>query len=746
MSHRHRMKRLALSAALLALALPLAAQEPVIAAPEELPPGVMLPSGAVLNAAAPAAAKPKSPEEEKLGQLMKLSFDRRPQAVLRAHARQLDTSTRATNDVQQFQQDVEAGRWNEVSAFLKQLPEPQQRDVYRHVLQTLSLPPGGPRQPGQEGVVVMPDGSAMPGTPPQMQPQPLILIEDVLALADAAPGEIQDRDVQLLGQLLARARNAGSSTAPLLARLEAGTAKLGGTDPAKRRRAVKLLSAAGATQGAERLLPGIEAARKEQDWAALDLHAQLALIRGRNAEPEQYDTAWNLTLELLAAPRPPGVTNDLPTRDALLQRVLVLLPLVRQQTGTNWLRETFETHPERGLLLLGSVLGASPSQNRQPDARLEALTTQAIAARLLVVPGVTHSQHWQAVLNAIALNWIREGENTRRLQHMLRRGTPNPPGYSDPYEEMELQRQMNAGNQLLPIAPEELLAITPSPAWIAVLDPGLRPKVWSLAAWLSGKAEKPDEAVVWLARLAPQSPEEARSRTVELLQSWAESHNPNASPNPRRTMYGPYGSVYYGPGSPYGMRPPGTSLTRALQIRNLAELAALLQQLRTLPSKPVEDSVVVAAFSAAHSDAEVFRREDIERVFGSVAAMSPKTLAELVQTMRGRLATQWRQARVQEAAQTKRSDKERDAEVLRGYEALTELLEAGLKSAPDDWQLRLAQATAAFDRAEFQYGNKVDLAIYVEEREKAFKAFEQATVLYARQLEGRDGPAFHVVV
>jgi hypothetical protein len=80
---------------------------------------------------------------------------------------------------------------------------------------------------------------------------------------------------------------------------------------------------------------------------------------------------------------------------------------------------------------------------------------------------------------------------------------------------------------------------------------------------------------------------------------------------------------------------------------------------------------------------------------------------------------------VQQQAKTQRTDVQIDAEVLRGYELLDQLIGKGLTRSPDDWRLNLVHAATSFDWAEFQYGKKVDLAIYVEKRDRAFAAFQR---------------------
>src|SRR5688572_22431107 len=59
------------------------------------------------------------------------------------------------------------------------------------------------------------------------------------------------------------------------------------------------------------------------------------------------------------------------------------------------------------------------------------------------------------------------------------------------------------------------------------------------------------------------------------------------------------------------------------------------------------------------------------------------------------------------------------------------LIERALQKNPQSWQLHLAQGAVLFDWAEFQYGKKVDLAVYVEKRDRAFSDFKRAAELYA---------------
>jgi hypothetical protein len=69
------------------------------------------------------------------------------------------------------------------------------------------------------------------------------------------------------------------------------------------------------------------------------------------------------------------------------------------------------------------------------------------------------------------------------------------------------------------------------------------------------------------------------------------------------------------------------------------------------------------------------------------------------------------------------------------------LVDEAMQRDAQSWRLALARAATWFDVAEFQYGKKVDLAIYVEKREEAFTGFERAARLYAASLPGLEEKA-----
>lgn len=691
-----------------------------------------------------AAAGAMSPEDQRLQQLLQLQFDRQPQELLQALSRHLDpASGGGTNEIERFRDDVVAGRWEQVGAFLEALPEAQRGQVYQHVLTGLL-------QEGGEGMAMpmmragrrirggVPMPGMMAGMMPGMGPGSVLLPDDVLALADLAPGELTSEWLGSLSQLLTRVLSKGHHLEPVLARLEKGTARLGGVDPARRAAAVRLLLGAGRLADAGTLLPALDQALADGDLAALDLHASyLQEVGSQGTNTTALQQSWELTQVLLTATNAPASTNQpAPAREAVLQRALELLPWLAGQQGTHWLQSTFRDQPARGMAILAAAV-APPPDFRSPEARQRALELQQQAVNVLLDTVGGDVAPWRTPLTVMALNWAQEAELTRTRWFDRAQFDPNQYGDFDLEEQMRMQ-QMNDPNQIPPLPPAEVLKRAPEPRWLALMDVTLAPHLEYLIGTLQLKTDDPQPALAQVEKLAPAQPKPAAELANELLRSWARLRNPNASPDamsmPMRMRYGLYGQAWYGPGSPYGMGGQGIALTRAMQHRNLEELAGLVARLRRLALPGLEENAVIEAFTSAHSQAEVFRSEDLVRVFGEVGQMRLETLAGLLQTIRQRLATSWRQMRVQQDAKTRRTDKDLEAEVTRGYELFTDLIRQGLERWSEDWRLHLVQAVGWFDFAEFQYGHQVDLALYVEKREQSFAGFARAAELYAAGL------------
>jgi len=126
-----------------------------------------------------------------------------------------------------FQRQVVLGDWAGVGETLADFPEEDGEAVYRHVLSVLAAPPGSQVMPQPDGsVVIQPAPSGPAGA---LAPQQVLSPDDLRGLADAAPAELEEEDLALLGRLLAASIGQGHALDGLVAAWEAGTERLGGS-------------------------------------------------------------------------------------------------------------------------------------------------------------------------------------------------------------------------------------------------------------------------------------------------------------------------------------------------------------------------------------------------------------------------------------------------------------------------------------------------------------------------------------
>jgi hypothetical protein len=389
------------------------------------------------------------------------------------------------------------------------------------------------------------------------------------------------------------------------------------------------------------------------------------------------------------------------------------------------------TNAAADLLIVAAQMAASGTTDRDTDRRRDRLQLCREAVDVLLPTADGPAAPWDVALHALTAVWLHEAERSQlRYRKARPRGVQYDP-YGNPmwmggeYDPEEMQNRDPASPPPLPFA--AVLATAPAGRWLERLSPHLRARVHLAEAALSIQDEEEAAALPHLKAVASTQPRAAWLAARDLLRAWAKSHDlggsgADAASNPyvqRRFLYA---------GAPTQM---GIPLTRAAQVRNLKELAGILGEFSAWLPDPPEEAAVVTAFLSAHSPAEVYRQADIERVLGPVASMRPGLAATLCQAMRQRLAGQWRAPRIQQQLQTHRTDKETAAEVGRGYSLLAGMLGDALRTRGEDWRLQLARGAALFDWAEFDYGNKVELAVYTARRDQAFAAFERAAALYA---------------
>jgi hypothetical protein len=614
-------------------------------------------------------------------------------------------------ELKTFAHNVTLGDWSAVKASLAGWQTDEQKAGYDRLLASLVE---GPRERDR----VPPQGQ-------QHLEKNQISPADVLGLASACPAKPSDANLAALGQLLAQSLEQGHQLSSFLALVKA---RIDEPDFAvDRRRMARILVGAGKPEELEPFLPTLEEAEAKADREGLNLISRLCLARhAKDARTEWLERAWRATQAVLAV----GEVSENAKSEAI-SRAVELAPKLRAELGGAWLDESFTARPERGMEILAAIGStASKALSMAPmdaDRRLRLLELQSTAARALLRAAPELATSWQPQLSLLAANWLREAtwtysaDTSTSLGPQMRRDMyGNFFFYDDGNDEGGWNGR---GNAPVAIKTAKVLDTRPSDAWMDFVEPTLRPRLAMAYAQLYLKVGEEADAFPYIEKLAATDPIPAKSLVDEFLRVWARKHNPNQNQgrsNPYVYMYG------------FDQRANAIPLTRSKQERALAELGQWVARMRAL-NVEVDQKLVASAFRAAHSQAEIYRLETLEQIFGAIDALAPETLAQLVGAMRTNLVGVWRDPALQKEKGTQRKQKDIEQEVLRGYALAQETLRRALEKHADAWQLWSVLAALEHDENQFRYEFQKDPQ-YSAKRTKAFESFARAAQLYAASL------------
>ncbi len=672
----------------------------------------------------PLAAVPESP---RLARLKQLPFDRRPSTILKTWAHPPEAKTgkakqpakdALTVELETLQKNVTLGNWIQVKAYLAGLPAAEGKAGYKQLLQSLQGNPGG-----QQGPMMMGPQGPMPM---QRMEQNVFTADDIIGLATAAPGGLDNDHLPNLGNILRRALDGNTVTPEVVSRFQTEITKGPGKAALTKRQAAQLLLRTNEAVAAGTFLPGLDQAIADKDAEGLNLLARHFLgVHGQEKKVLFLERAWSATQAVLAQE-----SSKAEEKTEALQRAVELAPRIKEELGQAWLDQSFTNHPDRGMDILATI-GTVVSQGmmnrpQNPDERLKVLLLQKTAVEALLKAAPQRATQWRGSLTLLAGVWLREAEYTNQTDRsgsrMRRDRFGNPYWMGDDYQYQMMMRQ---NNQPFPIATSDLLRSHPSTGWIGQLGAGERSKLAMILARLYLKADDENKAFPYIKEVAPTNQEVARELVNEFLRVWTTNHDPNT----QRQYANPYYYFY-----PFEMRAEGIPLTRSKQERNLKELSGWVKELRQLLLKDLDEELLVNAFTKCHSSAEVYRLEAIEEVFGRLDKIKPRTLASLVQKTRENLAGLWREPAEQQKQKTNRKQKDIQVEVLRGYELANKVISDALKQFPNDWSL--TQARAALLHDETNYRQEVAKSSdYSKKRDEAIAAFQKAAALYADQVK-----------
>ncbi len=359
--------------AALAFSSPGYGQQPAAA---DLPPGAT---------PAPAlAAAPFGPPDPKVIQqletLLNQKFSRDTYEIFQSVERTGKGRNTAPNVADRFMQDFRMGDWGKIRAALAAMPPELAGKIYDKILADLTE-----------------------------KPKPNMHLDDVLALADAVPGEFTWDQVHRLGQLLGLAVPMNESYW-LGDRLQHGTEKLGGTDPAKRLLAGRILLAGGFKDLARAWLPPLDqVAQIPNEGLRNELTAFLSTQQeSENAKRGQVQRLWEENIRVLINPK---------VTDAERQRAAQALAKVVAQVSPGAvapvITELVQTNPDGAVQLVTELCRRLQNERNGDIAnRTENLQAQATLANLiagLVPPG---TEPWSQLFEMMADYWCAEAQRT----------------------------------------------------------------------------------------------------------------------------------------------------------------------------------------------------------------------------------------------------------------------------------------------------------------------------------------------
>lgn len=620
-------------------------------------------------------AKPAYDETKKAYDKKKKAYDKE---VAKWNAEKAKKKqARMKRDVEIYRRSVTLGRWDAVGETLLSFGKAQAKVQYGQLLSKISRSP----QP-QQGQMAAYDE------------EPHFEFDDIVAVIKIAPEGFDDKKANLIAPLVRRVFAQGHSLDDWLERLREEIARPEEELVISKRLSALLLTAQKYNLELDEFLPTFEEAVAEDDREALNLLARHHMARyGEKNKPEILLEAWEATLAVLA----PGAIDEKDNKKnkaEALKRAVDLAQRVQDEKGETWLRETFSDRPQRGMEIIATI-GSEASTNMVKNANNTAarisdmeLLCGAIGALLEIAP--ERADEWSETLSLTADIWLREAEHSFKNAQQTSMG---PRSQRDNYGNIFWSNNSyyDYGRSYMPvkpIEPSDLLENRPDGLWRDALPASLRPKIDQTIAQLYLKVSEEIQAFPYIKDLAAREPKKANELAKTFLEVWITNNDPNASRN-RSSIY----NFNYG----YNTRASGIPLTRSKQDRNLKDLSEWVAKLREVEGLELDSDLLMRAFTQCHSQAEVYRVEILEQVFGDLETLDAKTLASMTQKMRANLATIWRQPDVQKAASTNRKQKDIQAEVERGYEIAQQLLARSLVAHPDSWRLHVVRGAMLHD-------------------------------------------------
>ncbi|MGJ8723746.1 MAG: hypothetical protein ACSHYB_04235 [Roseibacillus sp.] len=606
-----------------------------------------------------------------------------------------------------FQSNVILGEWTAVREYLADLPEDLAKTTYTHLLTELGKPVQVKPRPE---VMVM-------GAKPHNQNN-YLSPDDVLALSDASPVDPEVSTIESLAKLLSK-----DAPKSFFNRLKTGTRYFGASDSEQRFRTSSLLLNAGQVEQAADFLPPVQEAQKYERVKELNVIARYhAEAHQKDLGKEHLPFAWELSLQVMSTENAP-----MDQRGEALYRALSLVSELEEGSGQDWLRKTFSDPAGEGFDILAAVgtLASQAGQIRNSQFRLQQAKLQKSAAEALLATDGIDLPEWKEIFTIYALNWLKEADLTQRLDRSdSMRPQMQYDNYGNRYYGSRQYSQNNNREQPNPIPAGDIIEVAPSDKWIAAVDETVQLQLIEKIPRLFLKVKEHQKAFPFIKQLSTHKPDTAEGLVRNLIDVWADNHNPN-----QQSRYRSSYSYFYG----YNNRAETIPLTRSKQERNLVELSELVTSVRELKLEENFNEEFASAFITVHSQAEVWRVEALQTVFGDIKAVDGDTIASLIEKMRINLAALWPNPKLQEQFKTKRKDKELHQQVLAGYEMAREVTANAWGNEPKSSKLLTQLAALTYEESNYLSALQPQ-STHSTTKRTALDDFADAAQLYAQSL------------
>jgi len=535
---------------------------------------------------------------------------------------------------------------------------------------------------------------------------PVLTLDDFLGLADACPGEPNSGQIQKLGPLL---RIAVPKQQELWLRkaLEKGTRWLG-ADEGKRLATGRVLLHADFDGLALEYLPSLLEANKLEDAGIRAEIMQFLASQEKLQEHQQTQVGalWKQNADVLGDP-----TADSGRQQQAVDRLADLMEKAPEEALRPLLAAMVQRDPDHVLKLASTFGRRAPinSYTRDFRPRTSALTAQKCLLECVAEEAELDKPPWSHVAAVMADRWIQEAEHTIR---------------SRPPEDVLSPDKLAKSPHVLPA---DVLDAVPEAEWIEALPQSVRERIDLCVSQVVLASDRYEEAVERIVELAGRNPAAGIELAEQYLKYWAIRHNPQVPEWIRQRLGLAEGAQII--------------VTPLMMQRNVDSMAEMMDAFRRHKINPRDAELLVNAFDVCYSDAEVYRRADVEKVFGPIGDMPEDVFSRLIRKMTDSLATRWRSMEVQEAAGARRDRQQTLDMVRRGYGVAVEMIDRRLEQHPDAWRVTAMAGTLASDWGTFEYFQELvtsdgtqRMQVYQEKGQEAEARFAKAAEIYARQV------------